>query len=49
MSRKKLKSIMPVALRKFEKEYKIKYKQRIWAHFKAWYDEEAEMRKLNEN
>ena len=47
MSRKKLKSIMPVALKKFEKECRIKYKPKIWAHFKAWYDEEAEMRKLN--
>ena len=38
---------MPVALKKFEKEYKVKYKKRIWAHFKAWLDEEAEMRRLN--
>jgi len=47
VSRKKLKSIMPVALQKFEKENKIKYKPWMTRHFKEWLDRESKIRKLN--
>jgi hypothetical protein len=47
MSRKKLKSIMPVALRKFEKENGIKYKPWMVRHFKEWMEREAKLKELN--
>ena len=39
MSRSKLKALMPVALKKFEKFYKVKYKRRHWHYFKEWMQE----------
>jgi hypothetical protein len=47
MSRRKLKSIMPVALRKFEKENGIKYKPWMVRHFKEWMEREAKLKELN--
>jgi hypothetical protein len=47
VSRNKLKSTCPWALRRFEKENKIKYKPWMARHFKEWMDRESKLKELN--